>query len=73
MLEYLPYRKSDYTAPRDHLRHPWMTSHGFVVVRADFRGTGDSQGLYYDEYAEQEQKDGCEIIGINLVCERAKA
>ena len=28
ILEYLPYRKADWTAERDHRRHPWMASHG---------------------------------------------
>ena len=27
------------------------------------RGTGNSTGLYFDEYAKQEQDDACEIIG----------
>lgn len=62
VLEYLPYRKADYTAPRDHRRHPWLASHGYVVVRADMRGTGDSDGVYYDEYLKQEQDDACELI-----------
>ncbi len=65
MLEYLPYRKSDVTAPRDYLRHPWLASHGFAVCRADLRGTGDSDGVYHDEYAQQELEDGCEIIGVS--------
>ena len=40
VLEYLPYRKNDWTAERDHLRHPWMASHGYVVIRVDIRGSG---------------------------------
>ena len=40
IVEYLPYRKNDYTSERDHRRHPWMTSHGFVVLRVDMRGSG---------------------------------
>jgi predicted acyl esterase len=63
ILEYLPYRKSEWSANRDHLRHSWMASHGFVVVRADLRGAGDSQGLLHDEYAPTEQDDACQIIG----------
>ena len=62
VLEYLPYRKADYTAQRDHRRHPWLASHGYVVVRADMRGSGDSDGVYYDEYLKQEQDDACELI-----------
>ena len=67
ILEYIPYRKSDKTACRDIRRHPVMASHGYVVARADVRGTGESTGLYFDEYTEQEQEDGCEIIGEHLV------
>ena len=62
VLEFLPYRKADYTAPRDHRRHPWLASHGYVVVRADMRGSGDSDGVYHDEYLKQEQDDACELI-----------
>ena len=62
ILEYLPYRHSDYTLPADFIYHTWMCSHGYVGVRADMRGTGCSQGLYHGEYLEQEQKDCLEII-----------
>ncbi len=27
----------------DCWRHPWLASHGYVVIRADLRGSGDSQ------------------------------
>ena len=27
------------------------------------RGTGDSEGYYYDEYEKQEQEDCCDVIG----------
>ena len=63
VIEYLPYRKDDYTFARDW-RHLWMSSHGYVSVRIDMRGTGDSEGLYFDEYAEQEQKDGVQVSVI---------
>ena len=53
ILEYLPYNKGTYTALRDHLRHPWLASHGYVVMRPDIRGTGDSTGFYFDEYSKQ--------------------
>ncbi|CAB4068485.1 unnamed protein product [Lepeophtheirus salmonis] len=62
ILEYIPYRHSDFTVQRDESRHPWMASHGYVVVRADLRGSGDSNGLYFDEYTEIEQEDGVDII-----------
>lgn len=62
IMEYLPYCKSHWTLERDHLRHPWMCSHGYVIIRVDMRGTGDSSGLYFDEYLKQEQDDAVEVI-----------
>jgi len=62
VMEYIPYCKSTYTRERDHLRHPWLASHGFVIIRPDMRGSGDSEGLLFDEYVQQEQDDACEII-----------
>ena len=53
VLEFLPYNKGTYTAQRDHLRHPWLATHGYVVIRPDIRGTGDSTGFYFDEYTKQ--------------------
>jgi hypothetical protein len=41
VMEYLPYRKSDFTVPRDYRRHAWIASHGYVCVRVDMRGTGE--------------------------------
>ena len=45
ILEYLPYGKdTTLTLQRDHSRHTWFCSHGFVDFRVDVRGTGVSQG-----------------------------
>jgi uncharacterized protein len=62
ILEYLPYRKRDGTYERDALTHPYLAGHGLAGVRVDLRGSGDSTGLLFDEYATQEQDDGVEII-----------
>ena len=62
ILEYLPYRKRDGTYERDALTHPYLAGHGYAGVRVDLRGSGDSTGLLFDEYATQEQDDGVEII-----------
>ena len=53
VMEYLAYCKSTWTRERDHLRHPWLASHGFVVIRPDMRGTGDSQGNEADAYRKK--------------------
>lgn len=63
LLEYLPYRKGDWTAPRDAQRHPWYAAHGYASVRVDLRGSGDSEGLMVDEYSALELADGVEVIG----------
>lgn len=62
ILEYIPYRKNDWTAGRDATRHPWYASQGYAAVRVDTRGSGDSEGLLLDEYLQSELQDGCEII-----------
>lgn len=62
ILEYLPYRKRDGTAARDALSHPYLASHGYACVRVDMRGCGESEGLFDDEYSEQELSDGVDVI-----------
>ena len=58
VLEYIPYRKTDFTAFRDSIRHPYFAGHGYASVRVDMRGSGDSDGILYDEYLPQEQDAG---------------
>src|SRR5690625_1631014 len=62
ILEYIPYRKNDFTALRDSLRHPYFAGHGYASVRVDMRGSGDSDGLLLDEYLKREQDDAIEVI-----------
>ena len=62
ILEYLPYRKRDGTWERDALTHPYLAGHGYAAVRVDLRGSGESDGLLFDEYAQQEQDDALEVI-----------
>ena len=53
VIEFAPYDKHIFTTLRDHLRYPWLAAHGYVVIRADRRGSGDSTGYYFDEYIQQ--------------------
>lgn len=62
ILEHLPYRKRDGTIVRDQFTHPWFAGHGYVCIRTDMRGNGESEGLMDDEYTEQELKDAVEVI-----------
>ena len=62
ILEHLPYRKRDGTIDRDQFTHPWFAGHGYVCIRTDIRGNGDSEGLMHDEYTPQELSDAVEII-----------
>jgi hypothetical protein len=62
ILEYIPYRKNDFTAQRDALMHPWFAGHGYAAVRVDLRGSGDSDGLLLGEYLEQEHEDALEVL-----------
>lgn len=62
VLEYLPYRKRDGTAARDAGTHPYLAGHGYVCVRVDMRGCGESEGLFDDEYSRKELADGVEVV-----------
>jgi putative CocE/NonD family hydrolase len=62
ILEYIPYRKRDFTRARDEPIHRYFAGHGYAAVRVDIRGSGDSDGILEDEYTEQEHRDAVEII-----------
>lgn len=62
ILEYIPYRKNDFTALRDSIRHPYFAGHGYASIRVDLRGSGDSDGILHDEYLPQEQDDALEVL-----------
>ena len=63
LLEYLPYRKDDDTAPGDYGKHAYFARHGYVGVRIDIRGFGASGGTPpAREYSAQEQEDGEQVI-----------
>lgn len=57
ILEMLPYRKRDGTEARDETTHGIFARHGYVCLRVDLRETGESEGLFDDEYSEQELCD----------------
>ncbi|HEY7559366.1 MAG TPA: CocE/NonD family hydrolase [Candidatus Binatia bacterium] len=62
ILEYIPYRKRDFTRARDEPMHHYFAGHGYAAVRVDLRGAGDSDGLLLDEYSKQEHEDALEVI-----------
>lgn len=62
ILEYIPYRKRDLKSIRDAQIHAFFAQHGYAGVRVDLRGSGDSEGVLYDEYLRQEQEDGLAIL-----------
>ncbi len=63
LLEYLPYRKDDWSAERDFQLHSYFVRRGYISARVDIRGTGASQGRQPDrEYCDQEQEDGMAVI-----------
>lgn len=68
LLEYIPYRKTDATALRDSLRHPYFAGHGYASIRVDIRGSGESEGIMYDEYLKQEQDDALEVL--DWICQQ---
>ena len=62
VLEFLPYRKGDMLAARDHGHASYFAGHGYAYARVDLRGTGDSDGIILDEYSVQEHDDAVEVI-----------
>jgi uncharacterized protein len=63
LLEYLPYRKDDGTAAGDYPKHAYFARRGYVSVRVDIRGFGNSEGAPTErEYSAQEQADGLQVI-----------
>ncbi|MFJ3880070.1 CocE/NonD family hydrolase [Streptomyces sp. NPDC090077] len=62
LLEYLPYRLTDWTSPRDRQRHPWYAGHGYASVRVDVHGHGCSGGRPGDEYDARELADGVAVV-----------
>jgi uncharacterized protein len=58
ILDYLPYRERDGTYQRDALTHSCLADHDYAGVRVDIRGSGESTGLLFDEYAKQEEVHG---------------
>ena len=62
IVEYIPYRKRDFTRARDEPMHHYFAGHGYAAVRVDVRGSGESDGVLLDEYAEQELTDGVAVI-----------
>ncbi|MCP5152458.1 MAG: CocE/NonD family hydrolase [Chromatiales bacterium] len=62
VLEYIPYRKGDYTAIRDQASHGWLAGHGLGCVRVDVRGTGDSDGLHREQWSPEYDRDAAEVL-----------
>src|SRR5438128_1523372 len=62
VLEYIPYRKRDWTRQRDEAMHPVFARAGYAAVRVDSRGSGESEGVLEDEYLAIEQQDAVDII-----------
>ena len=62
IIEHLPYRKRDGAMVRDALTHSYFAGHGYVCIRVDMRGNGDSPGAMEDEYSTQELDDAVAVI-----------
>eukprot|EP00873_Tetraselmis_striata_P015498 jgi/Tetstr1/435762/TSEL_024655.t1 len=61
-VEVLPYRKGDGSAEVDALVWPYLAGHGVAGVRVDCRGSGDSGGLFDDEYSGLQQSDARTVV-----------
>jgi hypothetical protein len=62
VLELIPYRKDSLRTPRADSWYASLPPRGYVVARADCRGTGGSDGSSTDEYTAREQRDGYQLV-----------
>src|SRR4026207_819622 len=62
LLEYIPYRKGDWTSIGDSQGRASFAGHGYASVRVDMRGSGESDGVLLDEYLPREQEDAVEVL-----------
>ena len=62
ILNYNPYFGRLFERAEEDARFPFFASHGYAGIHVDIRGSGNSDGLPQDEYVQQEQDDGLEII-----------
>ena len=62
ILEYIPYRRRDLVRARDEQNHPYFAEHGYVCLRVDMRGSGDSEGHMPDMYNSAELADARHLI-----------
>lgn len=62
LFEYIPYRKRDLVRHRDERNHPFFAAHGYVCLRVDIRGSGDSEGVMPDMYSPGEMADARHVI-----------
>lgn len=60
VLEYMPYRKNEAVSGARFSEE--LVRNGYIVVRVDLRGTGDSEGISTDEYLPVEQQDGFDTV-----------
>ncbi|MEL7256960.1 MAG: CocE/NonD family hydrolase [Pseudomonadota bacterium] len=62
IFEYIPYRKADMVRARDERNHPFLAENGYVSLRVDMRGSGDSDGVMCDMYTPEELADARHVI-----------
>lgn len=62
LFECIPYRKGDLVRARDERNHPWFAARGYVCLRIDMRGSGDSEGRMPDMYSQDELADARHVI-----------
>ncbi len=62
VINYDPYRSSDFrTIWRGNFFH-YLARHGYVFIHLGVRGTDGSEGTVTDEYPLQEQEDGYDAV-----------
>lgn len=62
LVEYIPYRRRDYSAVRDQGTHAWLAAHGYACLRIDARGSGDSDGIHHEQWSTDYDRDALDAF-----------
>lgn len=62
LVSYYPYHKDDMIGTIFDYSMRFFAEHGYAALLVDFRGTGGSEGLYWEPLDIGEHKDGAEIV-----------
>ena len=62
IFEYTPYHRNVIDIESRRRRGQYFAERGYILVVADIRGTGDSEGQTTEPFSDQERQDGYDVV-----------